>query len=223
MRAKTRIHAALTLAAVLGATAAAQQAANQPATRVIGTHQIDRYAALEHVRQALIRNPKNVTDWVLLGELSHEIAAEVPANLAPGYYRLSRQSYESALFYEPNNTHLKAAAKFAREQEQAAERIQQTRTQATTSYVEARRQELAQSGYTPTVRTYATVRAQGGGTSAVTYAPRYQTYVAPEGTSYTYQQHYDNFYGPIHESGGQAITATEAAALVKPATRFAPP
>lgn len=222
MRDKTRIYAALTLAAVLGATAAAQQAANQPATRVIGTHQIDRYAALEHVRQALIKNPRNVTDWVLLGELSHEIAAEVPANLAPGYHRLSRESYENALSLEPNNAHLKAAAKFAREQEQASERVQQTRTQATTSYVEARRQELARSGYTPTVRTYATVPAQGGGTAG-TYAPRYQTYVAPQGNFYTYQQHYDTFYGPIHESGGQAITATEAAALVKPATRFAPP
>lgn len=224
MRDETRIHAALILAAVLGATAAAQQAANQPATRVIGTHQIDRYAALEHVRQALIKDPKNVTDWVLLGELSHEIAAEVPANLAPGYYRLSRQSYESALFYEPNNNHLKAAAKFAREQEQSAERVQQTRTQATTSYVEARRQELARSGYTPAVRTYATAPAQAvGGTTAATYAPRYQPYVAPEGNPYTYQQHYDNFYGPIHQSGGRVITATEAAALVKPGARFAPP
>lgn len=220
----TRTHAAIALAAVLGASALAQQAAPKPATRVIGTHQIDRYAALEHVRQALVKDPNNVTDWVLLGELSHEIAAEVTANLAPGYYRLSRQSYENALTLEPNNAHLKAAAEFAREQEKAADRVAQSRQTATASYIQARRQELAQSNYAPVVRTYTAAPAQGGaGASApVTYAPTYQTYVAPQGTPYTYQQHYDMFYGPIHQTG-QTVTATEAAALVKPASRFAPP
>ena len=58
----------------------------------------------------------------------------------------------------------------------------------------------------------------------MTYAPRYQTYVPAEGNPYTYQQHYDMFYGPIHQRySDQVITATESAALVKPASRFAPP
>lgn len=221
MRKSTRIHAAVIAAAILCATAVAQQAAPKPATRVIGTHQIDRYAALEHVRQALLKNPNNVTDWVLLGELSHEIAAEAGADVAPGYYRLSRESYDNALKLEPNNAHIKAAAEFARAQEGSADRVRQSRAAATTSYIEARRQELTQSGYTPTVRTYQTVPAQAA--AAATYAPRYQTYVAAEGNPYTYQQHYDMFYGPIHQSPGQGITATESASLVKPAARFAPP
>ena len=41
---------------------------------------------------------------------------------------------------------------------------------------------------------------------------------------YTYQQHYDSFMGPVNpRSAGQEVTATERAALVKPAARFAPP
>lgn len=76
----------------LGVTAAAQQT-TPPATRVIGTHQIDRYQAIEQVRQDLAKNPRNLSDWILLGELAQEVAIYAPANQAPGYYRLARESF----------------------------------------------------------------------------------------------------------------------------------
>lgn len=79
----------LVVAALLGTFAAAQQAAPRPATRVIGNHQIDRYEAIEQVRQELRSDPKNLTDWVILGELAQEAAQEAPSDRTSGYYRLA--------------------------------------------------------------------------------------------------------------------------------------
>lgn len=202
--------------AILAATlAAAQPAADAPATRVIGSHQIDRYHAIEQVRQSLLKDPNKLTDWVLLGELAQEVAEEAPADRAAGYYRLARDSYTSALKLQPNNAGLKAAAKFAEDQEKKAEQIQQARARATASYLETRRRELAQSGHTPTLRTYATP-------ATPTY-PRYQPYVREQGNPYTYQEHYDTFFGPAQPRSGETVTATERAALVKPGALAAPP
>lgn len=213
----------LTVAVLLGAAAAAQQAERPSATRVLGTHQIDRYQAIEQVRQELIREPKNLTDWVLLGELAQEVAMDAPPDRAPGYYRLAREAFESALKLQPNNPSLQAAARFAAEQEQGAGQFGQARSQATTNYLAARRRELAQSGYSPALRVYAPAPAQGGVAPGYSY-PTYQPYLGNQGQPYTYQQHYDSFFGPVQpRSPGQVITATERAALVKPAARAAPP
>jgi len=204
---------ALALAALVG-PAAAQQATPG---RVVGGHQIDRYEAIERVRKSLESDPKNLTDWVLLGELAQEAALEAPANLAPGYYRLEREAFEAALKLQPDNAQFKAAAEFARRRESGVEQFRQSRSRATTGYLDARRRELAESGNTPTLRAYP---APGAPTSG----PSYQPYVNAQGTPYTYQQHYDSFFGPVKpRTTGQEITATERAALVKPAARAAPP
>lgn len=217
----------LAVAALLGTFAAAQQAAPRPATRVIGNHQIDRYEAIEQVRQALRSDPKNLTDWVILGELAQEAAQEAPSDRASGYYRLAREAFEDALRLQPDNPDLKAAAQFAREQEQGAEQIRQSRSRVTASYLEARRRELAQSGNTPTVRVYATPTSGQAAASAPAYVsstPTYQPYIRDQGNPYTYREHYDSFFGPVEpRTPDQEITATERAALVKPAARMAPP
>jgi len=222
---------ALVAAALLGVPAAAQQPVSPPAARVIAGHQIDRYQAIEQVRQELAKDPNDVAGWVLLGELAQEVAVEAPGDRAPGYFRLARESFENALKLQPGNAGLQAAARFARDQEQGAEKFREARSQATSNYLAARRRELAQSGNVPLLRTYPAVvqaapaPAQVQATAAPAPAPaRYQPYVGAAGQPYTYQQHYDSFFGPVQpRSPGQEITATERGALVKPAARAAPP
>ncbi|MDR3634736.1 MAG: hypothetical protein P4L84_13110 [Isosphaeraceae bacterium] len=216
MRRATNCVWVVILAAALPTSLAAPPAPSPPAARVIGSHQVDRYAAIERVREVLLKDPNNLTDWVLLGELAQEVAEEAPADRAPGYYRLAHDSYANALTLQPNNAGLKAAARFAEEQEKKAEQIQQTRARATAAYLEARRRELARSGHAPTVRTYTTA-------AAVTY-PRYQGYVGQQGVPYTYQEHYESFFGPVQPRPGEGeVTATERSALVKPGALAAPP
>src|SRR5207248_6744927 len=111
----------LALMVAAGAVATGQEAATKPAgARVLGTHLIDRYEAIQQVRAGLRSNPNNLNDWIILGELAQEVAGEVPADMAPGYYKLAHDAYENALKLSPNNASLKAAAAFTREQEQKA-------------------------------------------------------------------------------------------------------
>jgi tetratricopeptide (TPR) repeat protein len=216
------------LAAAATATARAQAPAsagsrppqpNQAAGRVIGTHLIDRYEAIQQVRQALARDPNNLNDWIILGELAQEVAADVPANLSAGYHKLAREAYESALKLKPDDPNLKAAAQFAREQEQRAEHFAQARRQAAGAYLAARRRELAQPGAGPTVRRY----FGPSGNTAGGYS--YQPFAAPGGQPYTYQQYSSSSYSPadVPVEANHSVGATERGALVKPAAAAAPP
>lgn len=230
MRRTIRYDWVLAIVAVLGTSAAAQPEAQRPAPRVIGSHQIDRYEAIEQVRQALQADPKNLSDWILLGELAQEVAMDAPSDRAAGYYRLAREAFDTALKLQPDNPGLKAAAQFARAQEQGAEQFRQSRSRATATYLATRRRELAQSGNTPTLRVYPAPTSPAPGQAAATALgsvssiPRYQPYVGEQGNPYTYQEHYDSFFGPVQpRSPDQEVTATERAALVKPADRMAPP
>jgi hypothetical protein len=217
MRRCARYAGALWLASALAAAAAqSPNAPGAPTPRVIGGHRIDRYHAIEQVRQALIKDPNNLTDWVLLGELAQEVAEQAPADRAAGYYRLAHDAYANALKLQPSHAGLRAAAQFAADQEKRAAQVQQSRARATTSYLEARRRELARSGNAPTVRTYAA--------PAPAAYPQYRSYVGAQGAPYTYQEHYDTFFGPVEPRPGEgSVTATERAALVKPGALAAPP
>jgi len=119
---------------------------------VIGSRQIDRYAAIAQLQKAVQANPKSLVDWVILGELAHEVALDSPPDQAARYYKLSREAYERALALAPNNPGLKAAAQFAREHETNLERFDKNRDLATQTYLEARRRDLAATDYTPSVR-----------------------------------------------------------------------
>lgn len=211
---------ALILVIAASGPAMAQQATTRAAPgRVIRGHQIDHYEAIERVRKALQADPKNLTDWVLLGELAQEVALRAPAHLAPGYFRLEREAFENALKLQPDNPQFQAAAEFARQQEQRIESFRRSQSQATTGYLDARRRELARTGNTPTLRTYAAPATAG----AAPGAP-YQTYVNQQGTPYTYQEHHDSFFGPDQQpTPAQEMAATDRGALVKPAARAAPP
>ncbi len=231
----SRLSLALALVLAVGVTANAQQAApnadqNQAVTTanpgVISSHQIDRYDALMKVRESLKENPNNLADWIILGELSQEIASEVEANRAEGYYRLARESYENALKLDPDNKGLQAAAEFAKAQEQNADQFNQTRQQATDVYLNAHRRELNEGEKTPSVRVYSMPNAaptpaqpgvaQNEGTAPVQAMrnrppylygyPFYQPYTNPEGQPYTYDQYNRSYFPPGYNQPNAAPT-----------------
>jgi len=137
------------------AAAAAARAAGPAVPPVISSEQIDRFEAIRMLQQSLDRNPKALTDWVVLGELAHEVAVDLPADQARQYYKISRDAYEKALALAPNNAGLKAAVRFAQDQDEGFDRFEQSRRAAAKTYVDARRRDLAATSYTPTVRTFA--------------------------------------------------------------------
>lgn len=213
------------------AQAPAPPAARQPATtNVIGTHQINRYAAIQQLQEDLKAKPDNLADWLILGELALEVAEDLPDAQAEKYHTMSRQAFEKALALDPDNAGLKAAVQFAKDREANAEALAASRTQATTNYLAARRRELAQPGASPTVQVYTsppvtTMRTlpapranldpnvAPAGATVTTYPvypqPVYQPYYTPQGQPYTYQQYSNSYYPPgstIGTPNGSATT-----------------
>jgi hypothetical protein len=143
----------VTAASIVSAAPPAGDASARPAS-VIGTHQIDRHAAIDRLQARLKENPKALADWIILGELAHEVAVDSPSTQSARYYTLSRQAYERALALAPDNPGLKAAVQFARDYEEGAARFATIRDRATSTYLEARRRDLAATNYVPAVRVY---------------------------------------------------------------------
>jgi hypothetical protein len=158
--------------------------------------------------------------WIILGDLAQEVAGDVPASQAAGYFKPARDAYESALRLRPNDANLKAAAQFAREQQQqAAERTAQTRRQAAGAYLSARRRELTVPAAGPTLRIY----SAPGATAGTPYS--YQPYTTPAGEPYTDQQYSSEHFSPadVPVRSNHPISATQRGAMVKPAAAAAPP
>src|SRR6185437_2823669 len=106
-------------------------AAGPRSAPVIGAQQIDRYDAIKKEQDLLDKKPKSLDDWVILGELAHEVAMDAPADLAPKYFRMSRDAFEKALALDPDNRGLKAAVQFAKDQESQTETFEKSRDAAT--------------------------------------------------------------------------------------------
>jgi len=123
-------------------------------TPVISTHQIDRYDAIKKTKFKLDQDPKSLADWIILGELTQEAALNVPQVQARDYMKTSRDAYEKALALAPDNAGLKAAVQFARDMEANFDQFEKVRDQATETYLEARRRDLALANYTPTIAVY---------------------------------------------------------------------
>ena len=124
------------------------------APQVIGTQQINRFEAIRQLQQTVKQNPKSLADWVILGELAHEVAIDLPADQAGPYYKMSRDAYENALELAPDNPGLQAAVQFAKDQEQGLDRFEKSRSAATQMYLAARRRDLAATQFTPSLRVY---------------------------------------------------------------------
>ncbi len=122
----------------------------------IGSHQIDRFEAIRQLQLDGRSDPNNVANWVILGELAHEVALDLPQDQDDAYYRLSRDAYERALALDPNNNGLRAAVQFARDQEANAPAFDAQRRQGVATYLDARRREMAQNGVNPTIQVYET-------------------------------------------------------------------
>jgi tetratricopeptide (TPR) repeat protein len=181
---------------------------------LLSSRQIDRYHAIKQLNAQLKLDPKNLGNWILRGELAQGIASDLPADQARAYYALARESYDNALKLDPDNAGLKAAADFARQHEQNAAKFNQSRAALTNVYLDARRQELAQSNYIPSVPTFGTVPpsatplpfgADVGQHPAVPSRTlpaspySYQPFVNAQGQPYTYEQ-YSRMYAPPGES-----------------------
>ncbi len=156
----------LALAAPVQAQDKPKPAATAPSqAALLSSRQIDRYHAIEQVRSQLQVDPRNLGNWILMGELAQEVANDLPASQSKPYYTLARESYDNALKLDPNNAGLKAAANFARQHEQNADQLSKSRAALASSYLSAQRQELAKSNYTPSVPTF------GSPTPSATPAP----------------------------------------------------
>jgi hypothetical protein len=121
---------------------------------VIGTQQINRFEAIRQLQETVKKNSKSLADWVILGELAHEVAIDLPADQSGEYYKLSREAYENALELAPDNRGLQAAVQFAKDQEQGLEAFEKSRSAATRMYLEARRRDLAETQFTPSLRVF---------------------------------------------------------------------
>lgn len=227
---------ALVLAVAPAATAqvpttTAPTQAQVQAPSMIGSHQIDRYDAIRQLQSELRSDPNNKADWIILGELAHEVAFELPRDQDVAYYRISRDAYERALLLDPNNPGLKAAVQFAKDQEAGAARFDEARRRGVTSYLAARRRELSTAGTSPTLRVYAspsTGPAQGGAALVAPY-PTYLPYAPAQGQPYTYRQYSASSLPSVSSTAanitprlGQSNPATTGGA-VKPAAAAAPP
>ena len=226
--------------AMATATAGAQQpdSASPSATtasgHVISSHQIDRFEAIQQLQADLKSDPNNVADHVILGEMAQEVATEVPSDQARDYYRMARESFESALKLRPNDPAIQAAARFARDQESDAPRFDQARKQATITYLDARRREMGQSGAVPSVRVYgnpapvAAQPAQGNsnmsGYEQSAYGqPAYRPYTGSNGQPYTYDQHSRGYFPPnIPQQQGALAQPGQVNAGANPSATQAP-
>lgn len=151
-----------------------------PRPPVIGTHQIDRYAAIERLQATLKENPQSLSDWIILGELAHEVGEDVSPDQSAAYFKLSRQAYEKALALAPDKPGLQAAVQFARDYEEGAQRFSTIRDRATATYLDARRRDLAATGYVPAVRAYAPVPSTVPTSTLATVTNPAATVVPPE-------------------------------------------
>ena len=212
-------------------TTPAPTQAQAQAPSMIGSHQIDRYDAIRQLQGELKSDPNNKADWIILGELAHEVAFELPRDQDVAYYRISRDAYERALRLDPDNPGLKAAVQFAKDQEAGAAQFDEAKRRGVGSYLAARRRELAASGTSPTLRVYASpsaVPTQGGPAPAAP-APTYQPYAPAQGQPYTYRQYSESSLPSVSSTAanvtprlGQSNPAGTGGA-VKPAAAAAPP
>jgi hypothetical protein len=150
---------------------------------VISSRHIDRYDAIHALQERLRANPKSLADWVILGELAHEVALDLPADQATRYFQISRDAYEKALALRPDQPGLKAAVQFARDHEANSQRFEEARDRATSTYLEARRRDLAATGYTPSLSVYGVPQTPPvAAVATTTVEPRSTTTVTPNTT-----------------------------------------
>jgi len=237
---RTALAAALAAAFMAPASTGAQgtappdanssKTATTAAGEVISSHQIDRFEAIRQLRESLQTDSNNLADWIILGELSQEVATEVPADQAGVYYRMASQAFENAQKLRPEDPALQSAARFARDQEADAARFDQARGRASATYLAARRRELAEGGPRPTLRVYSSpapvanaapvARAgqpampAGRNPAPQPYGqPTFRPYTSPAGDPYTYDQYSQGFYPPSAQPGQAGPAAQPAQTL----------
>ncbi len=184
----------------------------------IGSHQIDRFEAIRQLQADLNSDNNNVANWTILGELAHEVALDIPQGQDDAYYKLSREAYERASQLDPNNLGLQSAVKFAREQEANAAGFDARRRQGVSTYLDARRREMAANGVNPTVMVYESAPMNNGINGAQPapnqpYATSYPTatyrpYYNPQAQQPLSYNQYSNGYVPPTTNPNQPAPPT---------------
>ncbi len=147
-----RIKMALALIALAATVAAPKVMGQDTANHSIGTHQIDRFEAIHSLQESLKSTPNDVAAWIVLGELAHEVAQDLPSHEDEPYYKLSQQAYEKALALQPKNAGLRAEVEFARKEGAGAAHWDRARSDSVHSYIQARKSELAASRFNSTLK-----------------------------------------------------------------------
>ena len=184
---------------------------NPPVASTIGTHQIDRFAAINQLQADLKSDANNLANWAILGELAHEVALDLPEGQDDAYYKLSRQAYENAARLDPNNDSLKAAVQFARDQETNSATFDAQRRQAVGTYLDSRRREMAATGVNPSVVVYEPSPSLNSGpndASTAGYPTRtYRPLYNPQAQQpYSYNQYQNSYAPPAAAPAGAAAT-----------------
>jgi hypothetical protein len=148
--------ALIVLAGVLTSTRALAQE-HSPSRR--SNHRVDRFVAIHELQESLKHNPKDTAGWIVLGELAHEVAQDLSSTDDQPYYKISVEAFEKAAALQPNNTAIKAALEFARDELAGAAQWDLTRKQAAHAYVETREHELVAARFSPAVLSYPPPRA----------------------------------------------------------------
>ena len=186
------------------------------ASSTIGTHQIDRFAAINQLQADLKSDANNLANWAILAELAHEVALDLPEGQDNAYYQLSSQAYQNAARLDPNNEGLKAAVQFARDQVTNSATFDAQRRQAVGTYLDSRRREMATNGVNPSVVVYeasqSTITQSNGTTTAGyptrTYRPLYN---AQAQQPYSYNQYQNAYSSPAVAPAGATATNPTAA------------
>ena len=197
------------------------QARRTPAPAVIGSRQIDRYEAIRQLKNSVKSDPSREGDCILLGELAHEVALDLPSDQDDPYYQLSREAYEKALRLDPDNAGLAAAVKLAREQDENSQQFDANRTQSVRTYLAARRREVEASGYRPTIQVAQAdpgpaedddqpvpSRRRKAQSNRQAAAPSYQSYDEPGQPPVTYQQYAKTYAPATQPAAGQPQPST---------------
>lgn len=200
-------------------------------TPVINTHQIDRFDALQKLQANLADNPTALADWIILGELSQEVAMDVSADMADKYFAQSRDAFEKALALDPSNPGLKAAVRFARDQASQVKAFETSRDAATDTFLAARRRDLKAMRHTPSIRVVSTMPPLPARELPAPMSPSRVNAVAPAATpaSARAQAVVDAGADPrvnaaetLTASPGEAVPVAEAAPAITPAREKVP-
>jgi hypothetical protein len=160
-----RFKASLSLFVLTSLLAPTRGMAQDAGPRGEDTRQIDRFEAIHWLQSSLKSHPKDTAGWIVLGELSFEVARDLSSGDDEPYYQMAADAYGKALALQPENATLRAAAEYAQDQLVGVRQWDKQRRSAARAYVEAREHKLTAAKFSSAVLVYPPERASAPVTS----------------------------------------------------------